>query len=63
MKGKEIVLMNVIYQGPAVTDMYKSFSLQFSLREVQGSDPSIELYHQATNCLIVDYQDGKEAAA
>ncbi|WP_432356012.1 ArdC-like ssDNA-binding domain-containing protein [Sporosarcina sp. A2] len=61
LKGKEIILMNVIDQHPAAVNMYKSFSEQFTLREVQGPKPSIELYHKATNRPIVDYQDVKEA--
>lgn len=63
LKGKEIILMNVIDQHPAAANMYKSFSEQFALREVQGPEPSIELYHKTTNRPIVDYQDVKEAKA
>lgn len=61
LKGKEIILMNVIDQHPAAANMYKSFSEQFSLREVRGLEPSIELYHKTTNRPIVDYQDVQEA--
>lgn len=63
LKGKEIILMNVVDQHPAAANMYKSFSEQFALREVQGSEPSIELYHKTTDRPIVDYQDVKEAKA
>ncbi|MEK4715817.1 ArdC-like ssDNA-binding domain-containing protein [Sporosarcina sp. FSL K6-5500] len=61
LKGKEIILMNVIDQHPAAAKMYKSFSEQFALQEVYGPESSIELYHKATNTPIVDYQDVKEA--
>jgi hypothetical protein len=61
LKAKEIILMNVIDQHPAAANMYKSFSEQFALREVQGPEPSIKLYHKATNLPIVDYQEVNEA--
>lgn len=61
LKGKEIILMNVIDPHPAIAKMYKSFSEQFALREVQGPEPSIELYHKETNIPIVDYQEVSEA--
>lgn len=61
LKGKEIILMNVIDQHPAIAKMYKSFSEQFALREVQGPEPSIELYHKETNIPIIDYQEVSEA--
>lgn len=61
LKGKEILLMNVIDQHPAIAKMYKSFSEQFALREVQGLKPVIELYHKPTYTPIVDYQEVKEA--
>ncbi|MGN7410591.1 ArdC-like ssDNA-binding domain-containing protein [Sporosarcina sp. SAFN-010] len=63
LNGKEIILMNVIDQHPAIAKMYKSFSEQFALREVNGPESSIELYHKATNSPIVDYQEVKEAKA
>jgi len=63
LKGKEIILMNVIDQHPAAAKMYKSFSEQFALREVQGPKPAIELYHKPTYTPIVDYQEVKEAKA
>lgn len=59
LKGKEIILMNVIDQHPVATNMYKSFSKQFALREVPGPELVIELCHKATNRPIVDYQDAK----
>ncbi|MEG0260955.1 MAG: ArdC-like ssDNA-binding domain-containing protein [Lysinibacillus sp.] len=61
LKGKEVILMNVIDRHPAIAKMYKSFSEQFALREVQGPKPAIELYHKPTYTPIVDYQDVKEA--
>ena len=63
LKGKEIILMNVIDQHPAAAKMYKSFSEQFALREVQGPKPAIELYHKPTYTPIVDYPEVKEAKA
>lgn len=63
LKGKEIILMNVIDQYPAIAKMYKSFSEQFALREVQGPKLIIELYHKQTSTPIVDYQEVKEAKA
>ncbi|MBE1557127.1 ArdC-like ssDNA-binding domain-containing protein [Sporosarcina limicola] len=61
LKGKEILLMNVIDQHPAAAKMYKSFSKQFALQEVHGPEPSIELYHKATKTPIIDYQEVNEA--
>lgn len=61
LKGKEIILMNVIDQHPEIAKMYKSFSNQFALREVHGPELSIELYHKASNTSIVDYQEVNEA--
>ncbi len=61
LNGKEIILMNVIDRHPAIAEMYKSFSEQFALREVQGPKLVIELYHKQTDTPIIDYQEVKEA--